>query len=78
MQSIPKECRPVKGSAGESRRSQQFIRQLPPHDFNADHCYQLSGVEKKRMRMFADRRTNQFYGVGVVEIKKTDHDKASL
>ncbi|XP_063712588.1 prickle planar cell polarity protein 3-like isoform X2 [Symsagittifera roscoffensis] len=63
---LPEECVPRVNSVGEGNRLRQLILQLPPQDNESKHCVELSGDEKKELRLFYVERKRDSLGRGTV------------
>lgn len=64
---LPEDKVPFIGAAGESRRKQQLLFQLPVHDQDATQCQSLTGPDEKReFRMFVAERKRDALGQGTV------------
>ncbi|XP_068034632.1 prickle planar cell polarity protein 3-like [Anomalospiza imberbis] len=53
-------------SPGERHRLRELLRQLPPHDLEPEFCHDLDEVERREMKLFAQRRKRENLGQGSV------------
>ncbi|XP_044538983.1 prickle planar cell polarity protein 3, partial [Gracilinanus agilis] len=63
---LPEDKVPYVNSLGERYRVQQLLRQLPPHDSEAQYCAALEGEEEKELRRFSQKRRRENLGRGAV------------
>ncbi|KAM4652277.1 LIM and cysteine-rich domains protein 1 [Discoglossus pictus] len=68
MELIPKEMRPVAGTAGAHYRRVQLSRQLPVYDHDSEHCKGLAQQERLAMEDFVKRYKEQALGVAEVAL----------
>ncbi|XP_020832143.1 prickle planar cell polarity protein 3 isoform X2 [Phascolarctos cinereus] len=63
---LPEDKVPYVNSLGERYRVQQLLRQLPPHDSEAQYCAALEEEEEKELRLFSQKRRRENLGRGAV------------
>ncbi|XP_074134177.1 prickle planar cell polarity protein 3 isoform X2 [Sminthopsis crassicaudata] len=63
---LPEEKVPYVNSLGERYRVQQLLRQLPPHDSEAQYCAALEEEEEKELKLFSQKRRRENLGRGAV------------
>ncbi|XP_074064314.1 prickle planar cell polarity protein 3 isoform X2 [Macrotis lagotis] len=63
---LPEDKVPYVNSLGERYRIQQLLRQLPPHDSEAQYCAALEEEEEKELRLFSQKRRRENLGRGTV------------
>ena len=68
MNSLPDEVVPLRGTAGEERRSKLYLEQLPPHDVDSAMCHDMTDTEKRRLVKIAEKWKKKACGVGTVVI----------
>ena len=77
MNSLPSDHIPLKGTEGEKKRNELYLKQLPPHDQDPDMCHILSDKERKRLVKFSERIKQQACGVGIINVLHDRKDKVS-
>ncbi|XP_072482268.1 prickle planar cell polarity protein 3 isoform X2 [Notamacropus eugenii] len=63
---LPEDKVPYVNSLGERYRVQQLLRQLPPHDSEAQYCAALEEDEAKELKLFSQKRRRENLGRGAV------------
>ncbi|XP_031800165.1 prickle planar cell polarity protein 3 isoform X2 [Sarcophilus harrisii] len=63
---LPEDKVPYVNSLGERYRVQQLLRQLPPHDSEAQYCAALEEEEEKELKLFSQKRRRENLGRGAV------------
>jgi len=67
MDALPKEKRPVEGTAGAKYRKKQLMRQLPTHDQDPSECHDLTPEETEEMKLFVEQYREKALGEGHIE-----------
>ncbi|CAN8178681.1 unnamed protein product, partial [Coccothraustes coccothraustes] len=63
---LPPALVPRLRSPGERHRLRELLRQLPPHDLEPQFCHALDEVERRELKLFAQRRKRENLGQGSV------------
>lgn len=78
MLSLPKNCRPYKGSKAELYRYERLKYQHPLQDTSEDFCHELNELEKKRISRFGKKRIQECFGIGKVFVMTTVDEVCSI
>lgn len=67
MAVLPEEKCPVKDTPGEKYRQYQYVRQLPAHDMDINHCNKLTIAEQEEFAVFSRLRREKALGRGIIK-----------
>lgn len=59
---------PFKNSEAALKRKEQAQIQIPPHDFKAEHCDNLSEFETQQLKKYVDSVKKNFLGQGQIDV----------